>query len=360
MTRVCFADCATDFVEWGYDPVGNRLSEARLLGTTTYSYDDSDQLVEERPVIGLPVTYAFDENGNETRRGDETFACDAADRHAAHISGPIVDRYRYDGDGKRLSAETLPADQSAGVRTDYLWDPNAAYHLLVEETEFLGGVTADARTYTYAGTELLALTNDPASADPTTRFVTHDAVGSVRTLTDQAGAVNSSYGYEPFGAARQTDEEPLSPANPARFTGEYLDGRSGLYHLRARDYDARTGRFLAGDPLPPEPAGSAVTPFAYADSRPTARVDPRGLRPSRASSIQQARVRIANYQKCGYLSCSLYWSKSEVKGWSQKLSNPGAQIGQVIASVVGCSTFAGPAAVACGIASGIIIALGSS
>ncbi|MBI2168579.1 MAG: PD40 domain-containing protein [Actinobacteria bacterium] len=289
LTRVCFAECATDFIEWDYDPVGNRLSENRLLGSTTYAYDASDRLVEERPAVGLPVTYGFDENGNQIRRGDERFAYDAADRHAAHIRGPVVDRYRYDGEGKRLSAETLPVDQSAAqVRTDYLWDPNAAYHLLVEETEKAGPVATDTRTYAYAGTDLLALTNDPATADPATRFVTHDAIGSVRTLTDTEGAVNATYGYEPFGVAREADEAPGSSSNPARFTGEYLDARSGLYHLRARDYDARAGRFLRPDPLSQDDAAAVTASFGYVSNRPTIHVDPSGLRGVQVGSTPSA------------------------------------------------------------------------
>lgn len=56
---------------------------------------------------------------------------------------------------------------------------------------------------------------------------------------------------------------------------------TGNYHLRARDYDAGTGRFTAPDPLVPDPSAPAVSPYAYADNRPTVMVDPMGLRARR-------------------------------------------------------------------------------
>jgi len=38
------------------------------------------------------------------------------------------------------------------------------------------------------------------------------------------------------------------PANFMKFTGEYLDP-TGLYHLRARQYDPAIGRFLRKAPV---------------------------------------------------------------------------------------------------------------
>lgn len=81
-----------------------------------------------------------------------------------------------------------------------------------------------------------------------------------------------------FGVARSTDEDPLVPSNPLRFTGEYVDSRSGLYHLRARDYDPRTGRFTAMDPLERLAGDAYASTYAYVDNRATLLVDPTGER----------------------------------------------------------------------------------
>lgn len=48
LTQVCFntSSCtgATDYIRWTYDPVGNRKTEVRPAGTTTYTYNASNQL----------------------------------------------------------------------------------------------------------------------------------------------------------------------------------------------------------------------------------------------------------------------------------------------------------------------------
>lgn len=69
----------------------------------------------------------------------------------------------------------------------------------------------------------------------------------------------------------------LSPIRlrPFGFAGEYQDKETGLYYLRARYYDPRTGAFLTRDPLEPITA----TPYAYAANDPINLVDPLGLAP---------------------------------------------------------------------------------
>ena len=64
--------------------------------------------------------------------------------------------------------------------------------------------------------------------------------------------------YTPFGAPRASGSTSQAPVNLFRFTGEYADTVTALYHLRARQYDPATGRFLSPDPVSPtlgEPSG---------------------------------------------------------------------------------------------------------
>ncbi|MBI2870828.1 MAG: RHS repeat-associated core domain-containing protein, partial [Candidatus Omnitrophica bacterium] len=48
-----------------------------------------------------------------------------------------------------------------------------------------------------------------------------------------------------------------------RFTGRDWDAESGLYHLRARAYDARVGRFLQQDPWPRTPGDPRLMALRY-------------------------------------------------------------------------------------------------
>ncbi|MEZ4709789.1 MAG: RHS repeat-associated core domain-containing protein [Caldilineaceae bacterium] len=40
------------------------------------------------------------------------------------------------------------------------------------------------------------------------------------------------------------------------YTGEYLAAETGLWHLRARDLDPATGRFLSADTVQPNAPGT--------------------------------------------------------------------------------------------------------
>jgi RHS repeat-associated protein len=74
----------------------------------------------------------------------------------------------------------------------------------------------------------------------------------------------------------QTQNSGTAPANDLKFAGEQHDP-TGLIHLRARQHDPATGRFLGRDPLDETPAGSAASPYAYVHQRPTVLIDPSGL-----------------------------------------------------------------------------------
>ncbi|WP_376767086.1 RHS repeat-associated core domain-containing protein [Streptomyces bohaiensis] len=100
-------------------------------------------------------------------------------------------------------------------------------------------------------------------------FVT-DAIGSVVAVVDEARSQVNAYSYSPRGVTRSahTTEEV---DQPYRFAGGYQDD-TGLYHLSARYYDPRIGRFTQ-----PDPSGQEENPYLYAEGDPVNRIDPTGL-----------------------------------------------------------------------------------
>lgn len=58
-----------------------------------------------------------------------------------------------------------------------------------------------------------------------------------------------------------------------RFTSERFDAQTGLYHLRARQYDPALGRFTTTDPI----ESAMGSQYAYVSNRPTVLVDPSGF-----------------------------------------------------------------------------------
>jgi RHS repeat-associated protein len=265
LTSVCFqASCpngSDPSVAWTYDKVGNRLSETRPSGTVTYTYNAADELT-----AAGATTYSYDANGNQLSDAANTYTYDLSNRMTAASDSSGTTNYSYDGDGNRLQAS-----DGTGVAgtTNYLWDTNASGGIpqIAVERDGSGAVT---RSYAY-GANRLAMNTGAG-----TFYYHYDLIGSVANLTASLGSSEWTYEYDPFGATRvATKNDPNAPANSMQFAGEYVD-TTGLYNLRARQYDPTIGRMLAVDPLPMSVGDAATSSFAYVADRPTVMVDPSG------------------------------------------------------------------------------------
>jgi RHS repeat-associated protein len=256
---VCFqASCpggSDPFIRWSYDSVGNRLTEQRPAGTTSYSYNAADELTQAGS-----TAYGYDQNGNETSAGTRTFAYDLANGLKSLTSGSTT-TYSYDGEGNR-------AQQTVGSQvTKFLWDKSHSLPQLALERNGAGTLL---RRYLY-GLRRVSLSTPTA-----TSYYDYDNLGSVANLTSATGVTQWTYAYEPFGTTRtETQNDASAPQNPLKFTGELLDG-TGLYYLRARHYDSATGRFLQPDPVDVTSSSQALSRFVYVADRPTLFVDPSG------------------------------------------------------------------------------------
>src|SRR5919109_261689 len=263
LTSVCFkSKCPSPndpFIRWTYDPVGNRLSEARPGNTTNYSYNADDELT-----AAGTTSYGYDANGNETAAGSRSFGYDLSNRLASTVNAGTTTTYGYDGDGKRLKMV------SGATTTNYLWDINQDPPQLALERD---GTGALLRRYLY-GAARISMTSGGSPF-----YYHYDGLGSVANLTSATGVTQWTYTYEPFGTTRtQTQGAGTTPpANLMRFTGELIDTDTGLYHLRARQYDPGTGRFLSTDPAMAMTLDPSVGAYVYVQNVPTMLVDPTGF-----------------------------------------------------------------------------------
>jgi RHS repeat-associated protein len=173
-------------------------------------------------------------------------------------------RIVYDGDGNRVS------EAVGGVTTNYLIDSvnPTGYAQVVDELQN-GAVT---RTYSY-GLERIN-ENQTISGTWTASFYGYDGHGSVRQLTNAAGAVTDSYDYDAFGnLINSTGTTP----NNYLFAGEAYDPALGLYYNRARYLNTTTGRFWSMD----TEEGNDQDPLSlhkyfYAEGNPVTNIDPSG------------------------------------------------------------------------------------
>ena len=111
------------------------------------------------------------------------------------------------------------------------------------------------------------------------RYLHHDALGNVDTLTNGSGKVIQRLAYDPFGKRSVTfgmdaDQKAWTAQG---FTGhEHLDGL-GLIDMNARLYDPEIGRFLSADTLIPD-AGlmHSYNRYIYVLNNPLKYTDPSG------------------------------------------------------------------------------------
>ena len=214
-----------------YAPTGNRTSLTRGGTTTQYAYDGADRLQSAGA-----TAYTSDDNGNRTGKGSGTFAFDQANRlTSASVTGGTA-QYTYDGDGKRVS-KTVPGP---GGTTTYLYDVNRRLPVVLED---------GARRYVWG----LGLAYSTDVGGNVVGVYHGDGLGSIRALTDGAGVLTDSYVGDEYGVpgtGAGTSDQPFG------FTGQQGDAETGFTYLRARMYDAETGRFIQRDPV----AGRARRP----------------------------------------------------------------------------------------------------
>jgi RHS repeat-associated protein len=111
--------------------------------------------------------------------------------------------------------------------------------------------------------------------DEAIEYYHQDAVGSVRAVTDEVGAVVRTHDYFPFGEGVSAIDGYVQ-----RYADQEGDPESGSSYFGARYYRAWTGRFTTVDPV----FAGVGNPqrwnrYAYALNSPLTYVDPDGLYP---------------------------------------------------------------------------------
>ncbi len=234
------------------------------LAPVSGSFNSDDELSAE----------TYDQNGNVLSSGGKTFAYDA-ENHLISMGSTVA--VVYDGDGNRVSKTV------SGVTTKYLLDDlNPTGYAQVVDELTSGAVT---RTYTYG---LQRISQDQViSSTWTPSFYGYDGMGSVRQLTNAAGAVTDTYDYDAFGNEFTVTGGSSTP-NDFFYRGEQFDPDLGLYYLRARYYNPLTGRFMSRDPLDGKlPDPKSLHKYLYVGGDPINWIDPRGREDEEEYSLFQ-------------------------------------------------------------------------
>jgi RHS repeat-associated protein len=228
--------------------VGGSYSRTELpQPLASVTYNAANQLTQRGA-----ATLVYDANGNLTSDGANTYTWDARNQLVG-ISGTSTASFVYDALGRRVSRTV------GGQTTEYVYDG------LNTVQEKVGGAPS-ANMLTGGTDELFTRTTGAG-----TQTLLSNGLGSTLALLDAAGAEQTRYTYDPFGAVTQTG---AASANSTKFTGREEDG-TGLYYYRARYYSPQQQRFISSDPA--GFAGGDPNLYAYVGNSPTNYTDSSGL-----------------------------------------------------------------------------------
>jgi len=255
-------------LHYTYDAVGNRLLEERWLNGTPQADVVSTYDANDRIWTAGAMTFDWDENGNMTRDGDNTYTWDDRDRlHDATFDGGTLG-FEYDVDGLKQQ-ETLVDVGGTHIR-NFVVDGTWPHAQVLEERDGDGELLSRLLR---GGQLCLQHRTDESPSD---HWYLHDALGSTRGLVDAADLDESSdeWDYEAFGVEHRAS---ANATNSWRFAGEERQSRLGLDALRARWLKPSLGGFLARDGHEGrERSPLSRNGYPYATQDPIACIDPSG------------------------------------------------------------------------------------
>lgn len=203
---------------------------------------------------GSARSYTYDLNGNLTGDGTRTYEWDAENRLTAVVQGAVRSEFTYDGLWRRVrmvekNGTTVTSDKR------FLWVGNQ----IAEERDAAGG------------TVLKRFFGLGAQVATTRYFYTKDHLGSIRELTNDAGAVQARYEYDPWGNRTRVAGTQTADFG---YTGHYHHGQSGLVLTKYRAYSPGMGRWISRDPIEEDDGPNL---YAYVSNNTLNKVDELGL-----------------------------------------------------------------------------------
>ena len=232
-----------------------------LQDTITWNYADStwgDLLTQWN---NKSITY--DEIGNPITYGNYTMSWNGRRLESINLNDTEVLSYAYNIDGQRISKTY------EGVTTEYFYNGSILAGQKTGDNVliFMYDNNGDVFGFTYNGTEYYYIKN---------------AQNDVVAIADASGNVVVRYYYNAWGEIIDCVDNTtfeLSSINPITYRSYYNDNIVGMnmYYLNSRYYMADWGRFVSADSYVQTGQGMLdKNMFAYCGNNPVNRIDPAG------------------------------------------------------------------------------------
>lgn len=294
---------------YGYDGLGRVIADTMVHQGNACGYDEINGHFAPQTgytwIVDSVRTFTYDAAGNRTDHsaaylpGSNRLSGFAACSYATDLDGNVTARF--------CGADSLRLYWSSENRLDSMWVSqlewwvgnqirvtyttryaydesgrlilrrgggapffgDAPGHLLWSGADLFARLDTTAALmleFSYTGVDYLH-----AMGDGTTTLYAHAGPdGSIYGVSDDTGTP-SDYGYGPYSTWGESQGGSFGPAwKGALYTRE---GR-GLYYMRNRWYEPRTGRFLSEDPIG---LAGGTNPYVFAGNDPVNGRDPMGL-----------------------------------------------------------------------------------
>jgi RHS repeat-associated protein len=261
-------------VDYAYDEIGRRVS---VSGEGEYQYRNHADTAFSAPSQVGSTSIGYDGGGRRQTYGDERYEFDSFGRLAA-AKIPAHDasiRYDYDAFGNLISSK-IDTNHRAEVRyfvSDYAECAYTPKDSAVRCRDLIYGPAGLAAALPSRG-DAFGLRRDP-------EYYHLDRNGTVRSITDQNGAIIAKLSYSAFGSPELGGSTQNEPSRNDRSLSQYYyaghrwDADSGLYYFGTRFYDPRIGQFLSPD-ADAIVASGGINTYTYARNNPNRWTDPDG------------------------------------------------------------------------------------